>query len=409
MTNRRLRVDFHTHSRFAMSTSPSLDIATLSATARRKGLDVLTTGDFTHPAWCDELKRDLSDVGDGVYASDSGTRFILGTEISCVWKQDGRGRRVHLLVLVPDFSAADELSNRLGKLARLESDGRPIIKISALDLSLMAWEVDDRSVIIPAHVWTPWYGLLGSKSGFDSIGEAFGEHAHRIRAIESGLSSDPAMNWRIGELDSRAIVSFSDAHSPGTMGREFTVVESDMSFDGLTSAVQGDGIVETVEFFPENGKYHLNGHRKCGVRLEPSETPADGRCPECNRPLTLGVVQRIDDLATRPTQVSMTKGGLIRHSAIHETRPPFRRMVRLNDVLSEAFGVGPNTKTVGRTADALIAELGSEFDVLLSASVSDITAASSERVAAAISAVRRGDVDISPGFDGEYGAVKISF
>jgi PHP family Zn ribbon phosphoesterase len=213
------------------------------------------------------------------------------------------------------------------------------------------------------------------------------------------------MNWRIGELDTRAIVSFSDAHSPGTMGREFTVVESEMSFDGLSAAIQGGGIVETVEFFPENGKYHLNGHRKCGVILEPDETPVDGRCPVCHRPLTLGVVQRIDDLAVRPTQVSMTAGGLIESP---DSRPPFRRLARLDEVLSEALGVGPNTKTVGRTADALVADLGSEFDVLLNASVSDITVASDERVAAAILAVRRGDVHITPGYDGEYGKVTIA-
>ena len=405
MTTRQLRVDFHTHSRFAISTSPSLDIKTLSEAAKRKGLDVLTTGDFTHPVWRDELKDDLSESGDGLYVSAKGTHFILGTEISCVFKQNDRGRRVHVLVLVPDFRAADALSDRLGELARLESDGRPIIKISALNLALMVWDVDDRSVIIPAHVWTPWYGLLGSKSGFDSIEEAFGEYSDRIRAVESGLSSDPAMNWRIGELDDRAIVSFSDAHSPGTMGREFTVVTSDMTFDGLSAAIQGGGIVETVEFFPENGKYHLNGHRKCNVILEPDETPSDGRCPVCRRPLTLGVVQRIDDLAVRPTQVSMTAGGLIESP---DSRPPFRRLVRLNEVLSEASGVGPNTKTVGRTADALVAELGSEFDMLLNASESDIETASNERVAAAILAVRRGDVEITPGYDGQHGKVTIT-
>ena len=382
-----------------------MDIETLSATAQRKGLDVLTTGDFTHPVWRDELKDDLSEAGDGVYLSAAGTHFILGTEISCVFKQNDRGRRVHLLVLVPDFQAADALSVRLSKLARLESDGRPIIKISALDLALMVWDLDGRSVIIPAHVWTPRYGLLGSKSGFDSIEETFGEHSHRIQAVESGLSSDPAMNWRIGELDTRAIVSFSDAHSPGTIGREFTVVTSEMSFDGLSTAIQGGGIVETVEFFPENGKYHLNGHRKCSVILEPDETPADGRCPVCHRPLTLGVVQRIDDLAVRPTQISMTAGGLIESP---DSRPPFRRLVRLNEVLSEALGVGPNTKTVGRTADTLVAELGSEFDVLLNSSESQITATSNDRVAAAILAVRRGDVDIAPGYDGEYGKVTIA-
>ncbi len=410
-----------------MSTSPRLDIDVLAAGARRKGLDLLTTGDFTHPAWLDELKSDLTEAEDGIFTSQTrgnsrgqsrghtrgrpaGT-FILGTEISCVWKQGGRGRRVHLLVLAPGFSTVDAICEELSKLARLESDGRPVIKISARDLAEIAWTASDRCAVIPAHVWTPWYGLYGSKSGFDSIEECFGDLSGRIRAVETGLSSDPAMNWRVADLDSRSIVSFSDAHSPASLGREFTVIQSDLNYDAVTHAIQtGDGIIETVEFFPENGKYHLNGHRKCGIRLEPHETPADGRCPSCGRLLTLGVLQRLEELADRPARFSrtegptatMTEGGLISGPA---GRPPFRRLVQLADLVADALGMGPKSKTVARARDTLVDEFGSELAALLYAPVSDIAEAASPAIAAAIDAMRSGRVDVQPGYDGVYGTV----
>ncbi|MCH8103460.1 MAG: DNA helicase UvrD [Chloroflexi bacterium] len=399
----QLRVDLHTHSRFAMSTSPLLDIDTLAAGARRKGLDLLTTGDFTHPVWLDELKSELTETSDGVFESHTGGKFILGTEISCVWKQDGRGRRVHLLVLAPGFDAVDAICEELARLQRLESDGRPILKISARDLAEIVWTASDRCVVIPAHVWTPWYGLYGSKSGFDSLEECFGDLSGRIRAIETGLSSDPAMNWRVPDLDSRSIVSFSDAHSPASLGREFTVIQSDLDYDAVTDAIQiCGGIVETVEFFPENGKYHLNGHRKCGIRLEPHETPEDGRCPACSRPLTLGVLQRLEELSDRPALATMTSGGLISGPA---GRPPFRRLVQLADLVSDALGVGPKSRTVARACDALVDEFGNELTALLHAPIADITYTASPPIASAIDAVRRGRVDIQPGYDGVYGTV----
>ncbi|MCH8223990.1 MAG: DNA helicase UvrD [Chloroflexi bacterium] len=406
MPGLRLNVDLHTHSRFAMSTSPLLDIDVLSAGARQKGLDLLTTGDFTHPVWLDELKSELTESSGGIFESHTGGKFILGTEISCVWKQHGRGRRVHLLVLAPGFAAVDAICERLARLQRLESDGRPILKLSARDLAEIAWTASDRCVVIPAHVWTPWYGLYGSKSGFDSIEECFGDLSGRIRAVETGLSSDPAMNWRVPDLDSRSIVSFSDAHSPASLGREFTVIESELTYDAVTDAIQtGDGIVETIEFFPENGKYHLNGHRKCGIRLEPHETPADGRCPACGRPLTLGVLQRLEELSGRPSESShnsKTEGGLISGPA---GRPPFRRLVQLAGLVSDALGVGPKSKTVTRACDALVDEFGSELAVLLHAPISDIAKTASPPVAAAVDAMRGGRVNIQPGYDGVYGTV----
>ncbi len=389
-----------------MSTSPTLDLDVLSAGAQRKGLDLLSTGDFTHPVWLDELKSELNEIEYGVFASDSGGKFVLGTEISCVWKQDGRGRRVHLLVLAPGFNAVDAISNELAKLQRLESDGRPILKLPARDLAEIAWTADDRCVVIPAHVWTPWYGLFGSKSGFDSIEECFDDLSGRIRAIETGLSSDPAMNWRVPDLDSRSIVSFSDAHSPASLGREFTVIESELTYDAVTDAIQtGDGITETVEFFPENGKYHLNGHRKCGVRLEPDETPDDGRCPECGRLLTLGVVQRLEELSERPAETNMTDGGLISGPP---GRPPFRRLVQLPDLIADALGVGPRTKTVAKACDTLVSAFGSELEALLYAPIADVAEAvepGGPKIAAAIDAMRNGRVTVEPGYDGAYGTV----
>ena len=403
MPGTRLNVDLHTHSRFAMSTSPLLDIDVLAAGARQKGLDLLTTGDFTHPVWLDELKSDLTESSGGIFESRTGGKFILGTEISCVWKQHGRGRRVHLLVLAPGFDAVDAICEELARLQRLESDGRPILKLSARDLADIAWTASDRCVVIPAHVWTPWYGLYGSKSGFDSIEECFGDLSGRIRAVETGLSSDPAMNWRVPDLDSRSIVSFSDAHSPASLGREFTVIDSELTYDAVTDAIQtGDGIVETIEFFPENGKYHLNGHRKCGIRLEPHETPSDGRCPGCGRLLTLGVLQRLEELADRPAETSMTRGGLISGPA---GRPPFRRLVQLADLVSDALGVGPKSKTVTRACDALVDEFGSELAALLDAPIDDIAKIASPAIASALDAVRSGRVNVEPGYDGVYGTV----
>jgi uncharacterized protein (TIGR00375 family) len=386
-----------------MSTSPRLDIDTLAAGARQKGLDLLTTGDFTHPVWLDELKSELTETEDGVFGSRTGGKFLLGTEISCVWKQDGRGRRVHLLVLAPDFRGVDAICGELSNLQRLESDGRPILKLSARDLAEIVWTASDRCAVIPAHVWTPWHGLYGSKSGFDSVEECFGDLSGRIRAVETGLSSDPAMNWRVPDLDSRSIVSFSDAHSPASLGREFTVIETELTYDAVTDAIQsGDGIVETSEFFPENGKYHLNGHRKCGIRLEPHETPADGRCPACGRLLTLGVLQRLEELADRPAHTTMTRGGLISGPA---GRPPFRRLVQLADLVSDALGVGPKSKTVTRACDALVDEFGSELAALLHTPIDDIAKTASPAIATAVDAVRRGRICIQPGYDGVYGAV----
>jgi uncharacterized protein (TIGR00375 family) len=271
-------------------------------------------------------------------------------------------------------------------------------------LANIAWDIDEWFEVIPAHVWTPWYGLLGSRSGFDSLEECLGEDADRIHAIETGLSSDPAMNWGVPAIGSRSIVSFSDAHSPGTMGRELTVLESEPTYRGIVSAIRAGRVVETIEFHPEHGKYHLDGHRKCGVRMTPSESETlGGRCPVCGRKMTLGVLNRVTRLSTVNHTTYLDADGLNKSET---GRPPFRSLVPLRELVSFALGVGPTSKRVRDLQDRLIDELGNELTVLTVAPLEDIARVAGEAVAQGIGAVRRGEVTSEPGFDGQYGVVK---
>ena len=400
----QLLADLHVHSRFSIGTSRSLTPRVLAAASRAKGIDLLATGDFTHPEWLDELRAELVEAGDGVYET-GGVRFVLGTEVSCVWRQAGRGRRMHVLVLAPGFDAVSRINRRLSAHGRLDSDGRPTLKLSAHDLAALAWDADPACVVIPAHVWTPWYGAYGSKSGFDSLEECFGDAAAGIRAVETGLSSDPAMNWRVPDLDGRTIVSFSDAHSAPNLGRELTVFDAAPTYPALRAAIEHGDVLETVEFHPEHGKYHYDGHRKCGVRFSPGEArQAGGMCPRCGRPLTLGVLHRVEDLAARDVAVRREKNGLMRGPA---DRPPFRALLPLREVLSQALGVGRGSKRVARVYEALASGLGGEYRVLVDAPLTEIQALAGEAVAAAVGAAREGRLEIEPGYDGVYGTVRI--
>ena len=393
-----------------MATSRALDLTTLSEAAERKGVQLLSAADFTHPEWRRELGEKLVDDGSGLFqlkdAHPDAPRFVLGTEISCVWRDPpvtGRGRRVHLLLFAPDFAAVDALIARFEPHGALASDGRPLLKLSVHDVASLVMDAAERCEIIPAHVWTPWYGVYGSKSGFDSLDEAFGEHASRIRAIETGLSSDPEMNWVVPELASRALLSFSDAHSAANVGREVTVFEMKPTYDGLMDAIATQSIAETIEFFPENGKYHLDGHRSCGIRLTPSESAElDGKCPTCGKSLTLGVLNRIDSLSANAKSSQLDEHGLVAGPA---NRPPFRRLVPLRDLVAAVEGVGKNTKTVGRAVDRLIDQCGSELKVLISATSRELQKATTDEISAAIVSVRRDDLEIEPGYDGVYGVV----
>ena len=396
--------DLHVHSPFARGTSRHLTFATLVHWAGLKGIDLLASGDFTHPRWFEETRGRLDDAGNGLFTL-GGVQFVLGTELSCVAPQDGRSRRVHMLVLAPTMATVERINTALAAYGKLGSDGRPILRLTPRELLLTLLEIDDRCIIIPAHLWTPWYGLYGSKSGFDSLEECFGDVSGRVPAVETGLSSDPAMNWRVSSLDGVSIVSFSDAHSPAKLGRELTVFDGELSYDGLAQALRTGGIGYTVEFFPEEGKYHHSGHRKCGVRYTPRHVVAEGkRCPECGQPLTIGVLQRVEELSGRPVETWKDEDGLVRSD---NGRPPFRNLVALNDIVAEALGCRPQARKATDAYQALVSRFGTELAVLLNAPAEDIESAAGARIAEGVARVRSGDILIEPGYDGEYGTVKV--
>ena len=408
--------DLHLHSPYARGTSPALSLQTLAAWADVKGVDVLACGDFTHPAWLTELKRSLRPVGDGLFGlagqpersevlgRERPARFVLGTEVSCVYAQDGRGRRLHLLVLAPDFDAVDGICRAFAPHGALASDGRPMLRLSGRDAVEAVLSVDARCEVVPAHAWTPWYAVFGSKSGFDSLDDCFGDVAGHVHAIETGLSSDPAMNWRVPELDERTLVSFSDAHSAQRLGRELTVFAGDPGYGALIEGLRTGRVEWTAEFYPEEGKYHHDGHRKCGVNLPPGAH--DGRCPACGRRLTLGVLHRVESLARRPPEpLAADPDGTLRGTETE--RPPFRRLVPLAEVVAEALGYGVASKAVQRTCLDLAARVGSELHVLTAAGPSEVEQAAGERVAEGVLRARLGQVRVRSGFDGEYGSVQL--
>lgn len=403
--------DLHLHSPFAYACSKNLTLDNISAQAKVKGIDLLATGDFTHPKWREDLKAKLTPRGDGLY-SFNGVNFLLGTEVSCVYSQGNRSRRVHLLVFVPDFATVDRLVQRLaGAGNKLESDGRPTLKMSARDFTSLALDLNPATIIIPAHVWTPWYGVFGTKSGFDSLEGCFLDVTPQIHAIETGLSSDPAMIWPIAELSQRTIVSFSDAHSAAKMGRELTVFPGEPSYRGFADALANQGVEYTVEFYPEEGKYHYTGHRKCGVRQNPEETRYLGsRCPVCGRPLTLGVLHRVasayssDQTGNPATELRDADGFVVNEQG----RPPFIRLVPLVELIADDVSRGSGTKGVVTEYNRLIQELGSEFEILVSTGLDALEKVAGEKMARSIMKARAGDVEVEPGFDGVYGKVHIN-
>ena len=399
--------DLHIHSRYAYACSKNLTLANISETARIKGIDLLATGDFTHPAWLSELEENLVPTDEGVYQYN-GVAFIFGTEVSCIFKQAGRSRRVHVLLFLSSLESVKRFNAALSERgAKLEGDGRPSVSLSAADLTSLALEIDAGAMVLPAHIWTPWYGMLGSVSGFDSLEECFGDMAPAVRAVETGLSSDPAMNWGVDELASRALVSFSDAHSLPSLGRESTVFRGLPTYAGLKAALENRGIAYTVEFHPEEGKYHYNGHRKCGVVQSPEETLAQGNesCPACGRALTLGVLHRVKSLSLVDLGDRGSRTGALPQPP--DGRPPFVRLVPLEELLGMALGFGRRSKAVARVYQSLCNELGSELEVLRVADEADLRQIAGERVARAIVMARYGEVTVDPGFDGQYGTVRI--
>ena len=400
--------DLHLHSSYAYATSRDLNFENLARWAKIKGIDLLASADFTHPEWYRESRSRLTETDNGLYEYD-GVKFVLGTEVNCVGSVNGRSRRVHILVLAPSLNTVARINKALSdRDASLQGDGRPTLSLTPRDFTELLLHIDPRCLIIPAHAWTPWFGLFGSKSGFDSLEECFGDLTSHVHAVETGLSSDPAMCWRVPELDDVSIVSFSDAHSLPKMARELTVFNGEPSYDGLADALRTQDIAYTIEFFPEEGKYHNSGHRKCGVSYDPDEIARNGRsCPVCGRVMTLGVRQRVEELARRNFEVSPDDNGLVRHP---NGRPPFRSMVSLQQILSEVTGVGINTKRVRTAYMSLIESFGTELTVLLDAPTPDLATALpryGERLAEGMSKVRAGDIYVRPGFDGQFGLVKV--
>lgn len=400
--------DLHIHSSYAYATSRDLNFENLAHWARLKGIDLMASADFTQPVWFEESRSKLTDTGNGLYEHD-GVRFVLGTEVSCVARAGDRSRRTHMLAFAPSLDTVSRINAALAATgAKLDGDGRPTLTMSPRDLLEMLLSIDARCFVIPAHVWTPWFGLFGSKSGFDSLEECFGDLTEHVIAVETGLSADPAMCWRVPDLDDMSIVSFSDAHSLPKLARELTIFNGELSYDGLVESLRSQNIAYTVEFFPEEGKYHLSGHRKCGVRYEPEEVAAVGStCPVCGRPMTLGVMQRVEELSRREAAASVAGNGLIESA---NDRPPFRSLVSLQQILSETLGFGVNTKRVRTAYMSLVETFGSEMKVLIDTPTSDLADAlpsHGPRLAEGIERVRSGDIHIEPGFDGQFGVVKV--
>ena len=403
--------DLHVHSSYAYATSRALTFENLARWARVKGVDLLASADFTHPAWFAESREKLAEVGDGLY-EHGGVKFVLGTEVSCVARVGGRSRRVHLLAFAPSLDAVGAINAALrARGAKLDGDGRPTLKMPPRDLLALLADADPRCFVIPAHAWTPWFGVFGAKSGFDSLEECFGDMAALIPAVETGLSADPSMCWRVPDLDDKAIVSFSDAHSPPKLARELTVFEGEPTgYDALADALRNRRIAYTLEFFPEEGKYHNSGHRACGVSLSADELAANGdRCPKCGRAFTLGVTARVEALARRDAAAVRREDGLM--ESPDGARPPYRSLVSLDQVLSETLGVGIKTKRVETARARLVDAFGSELATLLNAPPSDLAIALpdpiGERLAEGVTRVRAGDVHIEPGYDGRYGTVRV--
>lgn len=397
-----LIADLHFHSRYSRAVSQQMIIPEIAKWAKRKGIGLVTTADFTHPLWLRELKENLVEINEGVYRykdEPKDVSFLLTTEISSVYSQKGRGHRIHNLVFAPNFEIVERVNEQLrGYGIKLLSDGRPVTGLSSIELCDLIFSISKDCLIVPAHVWTPWYSLYGSNSGFDSIEECFGKFSDQIYAIETGLSSDPAMNWRIEELDSRSIVSFSDAHSPKKLGRETTVFEMEKQFgyQDIKKAIQEQKIAYTIEFYPEEGKYHYTGHRNCGVKQSPEETKKLGAiCPVCGRRLTVGVMHRVEELAKRPTGYQP------------KNRPSYKMLVPLMEILAEALGMGFSSQTVEIEYNRLTERFESEFDVLLKVDLLEIAKVAGEKIAQGIKKVREGKIMVDPGYDGVFGTVRI--
>lgn len=401
----RIIADLHIHTKYSRATSPTMTLDSLALWARRKGINLIGTGDFTHPAHFASIEEKLAALGNGLFTlkgkenDDSAVRFMLSAEVSNIYKQGERTRKIHNLIYAPSIEAASRINARFAALGNIQSDGRPIFGFTSQDLIKIVLDASPDCMLVPAHAWTPWFSIFGSKSGFDSIEECFGEYSRHIHAIETGLSSNPQMNHRLSALDAVTLISNSDAHSPGKLGREANVFEAEMDFFEIMRIIKEkdrEKFLYTIEFFPEEGKYHYDGHRECGVLFSPEQTRSAGAiCPVCGKAVTIGVMNRVEELADRPV-------GFVPPDAIGS-----KHLVPLSEILSVVLGRGVNTKTVQKEYRRLTDLAGSEFALLLDTPEEEIARMADPRTAEAIGRVRREEVSFRPGFDGEFGKLTI--
>ncbi len=408
--------DLHIHSKFSRATSRDMNIDTLAYWAKIKGIRLLATADFTHPEWLFLIRDKLEPEGNGFYklrniiasqndyvknvpVSPEDVSFILSTEISFIYSKKGKVRKIHLLILAPDFESVDRINRKLSGLGNLRSDGRPILGMDAKAFVKIVAEICPRCVVIPSHIWTPWFSLFGANSGFDAIEECFEEMTPFIFALETGLSSDPPMNWRLSCLDKYALVSNSDAHSPSRLGREANAFNTNFSYDGLVQAIKSkdpEKFTYTVEFFPEEGKYHYDGHRKCGVIFSPRQTLQHRYiCPECGKKLTVGVMHRVEELADREQGEKFAPG------------VPFKNLIPLNEIIAQAISKTSECKSVWDIYFRFIHEFDNEHKILTEVPVEDLRQLMPERVSLGVERMRKGKVKIIPGHDGCYGKINL--
>ncbi len=409
--------DLHLHSKYSRACSKNLDLEGNTASGRAKGIHIIGSGDFTHPKWLQELKDNTIDLGTGLYKwkeskDDRDPLFLLSQEISCIYSQGGKVRRNHIVITAPSLDVVDRLAERLGKIGNLSADGRPILGMSSEELAKIVLDVSHQCLVIPAHIWTPWFSTFGSKSGFDSLQGCFGEMMPYIYAFETGLSSNPPMNWRIPELDNLTLLSNGDAHSPANLGREATVFDlEELTYQNIYRAICDSRmhgadptlknfVAYTIEFYPEEGKYHYDGHRDCKVRLSPFETKKhQGLCPKCKKPVTVGVESRVEELAHRS------------HEDVENIRnecTPYKSLVPLEEVIAEVLGQGKKTKKVSEEYRVLLQRNHcTEFDILLHYELGVLKDILSPELYEAIKRMRLGDMFVEPGYDGEYGVVRI--
>ncbi|MCS7151335.1 MAG: endonuclease Q family protein [Endomicrobia bacterium] len=394
--------DFHIHSRYSRATSKDMNIPELARWAKFKGISLLGSGDFTHPGWIQELKTYLKQVSEYTYEYD-GVRFILTGEVSNIFYRNGKNYRVHNIIFMPSFDSVEQLNKKLQNYGELVSDGRPLLSLDCISLVEIVYSVTDKALIIPAHAWTPHFSIFGSLSGFDSIEECFGKYTNLIKSIETGLSSDPKMNWRLSKLDNITLVSNSDAHSPQNLGREANVFEiSDNCQDMYTEVMEiiktkdVRKFLYTIEFYPEEGKYHYDGHRNCKVCWSPKETKQNkGICPICGKKVTIGVLNRVDQLADRDENI------------VPDSVIQYRNVIPLMEIIADALGSGKGTQKTLNEYLYIVTQVAPEFEILLDLSEEELRRKINPRIAEGVIKVRKDEVDIFPGYDGEYGKINI--